>query len=477
MGVGPLDSRIGGIRAGGLYLLTGDSDAAKLACQLQFVAHGLESGERAAILTAAPPEDILAQAEYIGLDLATHWHDGSCLLLGFKGEYAQRIVHAPNPAEAFEELTHLIDVPVDRLAVDPGSFLWSTRAGTSMAQTFAHWAETSGAITMASVAAGLETRPDPASEWVLQRATGVFHFARSASGIHDVSIQRLTPPVDASGSISLALVAGEGLVAPSGQVERRQSDRGRADRDRVLLLKLGADMPADLEAWLSKGRESVTAKDGMDFIQHLQADGWGLVCVYVDRSRTSDAVEVIRTARPNTPGAILLLSDSELRSGDRAAALDAGADDVLSHGIHLKELDARIRRALDSARRPDVERRAPSDSLAAVTDLLPRGEFQSLLNDRLASEDYRNFSLIRVPAAGDIGEVLLESVRAESGDIVGHMGDGFGVVLQDARTQQAEAFVARVEGALAERGVKKTIEAEVLANPEESDRIRLLIEA
>lgn len=476
MGVSPLDNRIGGIRKEGLYLLTGDSDAAKLACQLQFVAHGLAAGERAAILSAAPPEDLLAQAEYLGLDLASPWKKGSCTLLGFKGEYAQRIVHAPNPVEAFDELTRMIEGPVDRIAIDPGSFLWSTRAGTAMAQTFALWAESSGAITVASVAAGLETRPDPASEWVLQRATGVFHFARSASGVHEVTVQRLTPPVDASGPISLALVAGEGLVAPTGQVDRRRSDRDRSASDRVLLLRLGVEMPEDLEGWLTKDRESVEARDGMDFIQHLQADEWGLVCVYVDRTHTADAIEVVRTARPVTSGVILLLSDSELRSGDRAAALDAGADDVLSHGIHLKELGARIRRALDSARRADVDRRAPARSLSVFTTLLSQAEFEALLDERVGSDDFRHFSIIRVGGDSDeVRDVLLEAIRADSGDVVGQVKDGFGVLLQDARTNQAEAFMVRVEKVLAQRGVKQQLSVELLACPEESDRIRTLI--
>lgn len=476
MGVGPLDNRIGGIRKEGLYLLTGDSDAAKLACQLQFVAHGLAAGERAAILSAAPPEDLLAQADYLGLDIASHWHNGSCLLLGFKGEYAQRIVHAPNPVEAFDELTRMIGGPIDRIAIDPGSFLWSTRAGTAMAQTFALWAESSGAITLASVAAGLETRPDPASEWVLQRATGVFHFARSASGIHEITVQRLTPPVDASGPISLALVAGEGLVAPTGQVDRRRSDRGRSAGNRMLLLRLGVEMPHDLEDWLTKDRQSVDARSGMDFIQQLQAEEWGLVCVYIDRTHTAEAIEVVRTARPVTSGAILLLSDSELRSGDRAAALDAGADDVLSHGIHLRELDARIRRALDSAQRADVERRAPVQSLTVFSTLLSRSEFEALLKERADSHDFGQFSVIRVSGAGEgVGEVLIEAIRADSGDAVGQVEDGFGVLLQDARTHQAEAFVARVEQDLAGRGFEQKLSVEMLAYPEESDRIRSLI--
>ena len=311
----------------------------------------------------------------------------------------------------------------------------------------------------------------------MQRATGVFHFARSASGIHEVSIQRLTPPVDASGSISLELVAGKGLVAPSGQVERRQSDRGRTNRDRVLVLRLGGEVPADLGAWLTRDRESVDASDGMEFIQHLHGDTWGLVCVYVDRTRTSEAIEAIRTARPITSGAILLLSDSELRSDDRAAALDAGADDVLSGGIHLRELDARIRRALDSARRADVQQRASGETVAAVSGLLAQAEFESLLAERTSSAELRNFSLITVSASGSgvIETVLLESIRVESGDVMGRMGDAFGILLQDARAQQAEAFIARVQGELERRGVKESFRAEVLANPEESARISKLI--
>lgn len=478
-GIGPLDERIGGVRRGGLYLLTGGADTAKLACQLQFVAQGMRDGERVAVLSAAMPEDMIDQAEYLGIDMATHWRDGSCLLLGFKGEYARRVVHAPNPDDVFRELTRMIDPPVERLVVDPGSFLWSTRAGTSMAQGFALWAEASGSIVFASVAAGLDDRPDPATEWVLQRATGVFHFARLSNGLHEISIRRFTPPIDTSGPISLELSAGRGLCAPSGRIERRQTDRGRAHRDRVLLLRLGTDMPADLEEWLSRDRDAVDARDGMDLIQQLQAERWGLVCVYVDRTRTNDAIEIIRTARAMTPGAILLLSDEELRSDDRALALDAGADDVLSHGIHLKELDARIRRALDSARPANVGSREDTAAPAAVDSILSEEEFEELLGERLGSSQFAQFSLItaKLPDVDELGDILLDSVRADSGDLVGPMGDGFGVLLQDARAQQAEAFVCRVREELKRRGMSADMETEILANPEHSDRIRTLIEA
>lgn len=474
-GIGPLDDRIAGFRRGGTYLLSGGADTAKLAFLLQFLDTGLRAGERVALLCGAAPEDVLEQAKYFGLDMASYWKAGSCVLLGFKGDYPRRVLHAPDPTEAFEELDRLIGGPVDRIGVDPGSFLWSTRAGTAMAQGFSDWAERSGATVVASVAAGLDDRPDPSTEWVLQRATGVLHFARLSSGLHELDVRRLTPPVDQSGPISFELAAGGGLVAATGRIERRSSDRRTDGEGSVLLLELGAEVPADLANWLARDGEVERLDDAMALLRRLQTGPAGLVCLYGERNRTDDAVDVIRTARALTSAPLLLLSDHDLRSGDRAAALDAGADDVLSDGIDLKELDARIRRARDSARRqPAAE---AHDGPVPVDGLLDSTEFQRLLAERLESEDAL-FSLLRFEHQGhpDLGSVLVDSVRAESGDLVAPLGGGFGVLLHDARTQQAEAFLHRVQAALRQRGQPATLEAEILSSQDQPERIRTLME-
>jgi CheY-like chemotaxis protein len=475
-GIGPLDDRIAGLRRGGTYLLSGGADTAKLAFLLQFLDAGLRDGERVALLCGAAPEDVLEQAEYFGLSMASHWNGGGCVLLGFKGDYPRRVLHAPDPTEAFKELDRLIGGPVDRIGVDPGSFLWSTRAGTAMAQGFAEWADRTGATVVASVAAGLDDRPDPSTEWVLQRAAGVLHFARLSSGLHELDVRRLTPPVDLPGPISLELAASRGLVAPSGRIERRSSDRSADTDGPVLLLELGATVPADLESWLARDREVERLDDAMALLRRLQAGSAGLVCLYGERNRTDDAVEVIRTARPLTSAPLLLLSDHDLRSGDRAAALDAGADDVLSDGIDLKELDARIRRARDSARRQPAEE--ADDGPVPVDGLLDPAEFHRLLAERLASDDAL-FSLLRFDHQGvpDLGSVLVHSVRAESGDLVAPLGGGFGVLLHDARTQQAEAFLHRVQATLRQRGRSATVEAEILSSQDQAERIRTLMGA
>lgn len=475
-GVAPLDERIAGFRRGGTYLLTGGADTAKLAFMLQVLDTGLRGGERVALLSAAPPDDIVEQAAYFGFDIASHWRAGRCLLLGFKGEYPRRVVHAPDPAEAFDELRGLVDPPVDRIAVDPGSFLWSTRAGTAMAQGFVEWAEGSGATVVASVAAGLADRPDPSTEWVLQRASGVLHFARLSNGIHEVEFGRFTPPVETPGPVSLELRAREGLVAPSGRIERRSSDR-RAEADAPLVLvELGAGAPADIANWLGRDRRVERMDDGMALVRRLQSGPAGLVCVYVDRARTDEAVEMIRAARPLSDAPMLLLSDRELRSGDRAAAIDAGADDVVSGGIDLRELDARIRRARESARRGLGGE--PAEGPVPVDGLLDAGEFETLLDDRLAS-DGNLFSLLRfdLPDVPDLDSVLVQSVRTESGDLVARAAGGLAVLLQDARAQQAEAFLRRVQTELRRRGHTTPLEVEILSSPEQAGEIRRLIGA
>lgn len=477
-GIGPLDERIAGFRRGGTYLLTGGADTAKLVFLLQFLDDGLRAGERVALLCAAAPEDVLEQADHFGLSLTSHWHDGTCLLLGFKGDYPRRVVHAPDPNEAFDELQRLVDPPVDRIAVDPGSFLWSTRAGTAMAQGFSDWADRSGATIVASVAAGLEDRPDPSTEWVLQRAAGVLHFARLSSGLHEIDVRRFTPPVELSGPVTLELQAGAGLVAPTGRVDRRRTDRAADDDAPVLFLELGASAPEDLTGWLGRDRASERVDDSLTLLRRLQTGEAGLVCVYVERDRTDEAIDLIRTARPLTSAPLLLLSDHDLRSGDRAAALDAGADDVVSDGIDLKELDARIRRARESARPAPAAEADADQGPVPVDGLLTRDELRRLLAERLAGDDAL-FSLLRFDPddVPDLGSVLVDAVRAESGDLVGPLDSGFGVLLQDARTQQAEAFLRRVQTELRQRGHPGTVRAEILSSREQADHIRGLIGA
>jgi hypothetical protein len=171
---------------------------------------------------------------------------------------------------------------------------------------------------------------------------------------------------------------------------------------------------------------------------------------------------------------LLLLSDEPLRAVDTARALDAGCDDVLSGSVDLRELESRLRRASESARRqPAQEREPPPASDGPLDD----SEFTRLVSERLISEGLEHFSILLIvaPTGDDVAGVLYDSVRADQGDLVGRVRRGWGVLLQDARAQQAEVFLQRLRDSLAENGSAMPLSAEILAAPEQSERIRAML--
>jgi len=175
-----------------------------------------------------------------------------------------------------------------------------------------------------------------------------------------------------------------------------------------------------------------------------------------------------------TTAVILLLSDELLRSTDRARALDAGCDDVLSGTIDLRELESRLRRASETAlRRPAAEAVRPEPVRGPVD---PTG-FARTVERRLVDTALSQFSLLHIEdgVAGDMEELLFSNTRAEDGDVVGRMRSGWGVLLQGARAQQAESYLRRVREALSGAGHGGSLAVEILASPEQSERIRALL--
>jgi hypothetical protein len=99
------------------------------------------------------------------------------------------------------------------------------------------------------------------------------------------------------------------------------------------------------------------------------------------------------------------------------------------------------------------------------------------VTDRLIREGLDHFTLLHFesPDAEDVGSLLFEDVRVDDGDIVGRMRDGWGVLLQNARAQQAESYLQRLRTRFAETGGDLPLSAEILAAPEQSERIRVLL--
>jgi KaiC/GvpD/RAD55 family RecA-like ATPase/CheY-like chemotaxis protein len=470
-GVEPFDGRVGGLRAGELYLLAGAPGSGKLAFLLQFLAAGLEADERLAFLGGHTPEELFAQARHWGIPgLEDAWRRGRLLLLGFRGEYPRRILHASDPEEAFTELTAALEGPVSRLAVDPGTLLWETRAGNAMAASFIQWQETSGASVVATALTDFEQSPLPSTDWVARRAAGVFRLTRSRGSLRDLTVYGMRPPIDDPGSITLELKAGTGLSAPSGRPRRRAGDVAADDRRRLLFVRFADVIGEDVERWLKSEYEVHDVRDPARLLSLLEAEAWGGVCIGVDRSGVEKAVDLCRAIRERTAGVIVVLSRGQLRSSDRARAIEAGADDVIREDVALRELKSRFRRP--AALAGGGEAVTGLDRPAPLPDLLDPVDFEEELRRRLDSPSLGYLSLILVPrtVGAEALRALRDGVRIRAGDFVGQAAPGYGIVLQDARGRHARIYLERALRALDPSAGAP--EVKILTSPEEGDAIR-----
>jgi len=439
-GIGPFDERIGGLKAGGVYVLAGAPGSGKHAVVLQFLQAGLEAGECVALLTGAPPEQVFEQAEHLGFDFQTPWRDGRLRLLGFRAEFDQLLLSAADPAEVFEELSVSMAGAADRIAVDPGKPLWDTRAGTTLSHRFLAWGQSFSGTLLVTVASDLADTQSPGTEWVLQGATGVFKIERLPNGLHHLWVRRISPPVDQQEPVTLELAPGRGLRAP-----------GRFDR-RLLLLKLADKVPAELVGWARRQYDAIEMDDPLRVVSRLQeGEEFGLVLVYLDREHSGQAAEASRAIRPLTRAPIILATDDRLRATDRTRALDAGANDFLSDDFSLVELSSRINRAWRSSAGLPAARRDEQEAAVAQLEVVEVEEVARQIEGRLADVSAVPFALIHVRCDdtrnGTLGDVLLDHVR-DAGDFVGKVLDGYAVVLHGARPRQAEGYLGRVRQTL-----------------------------
>ncbi|UCD23516.1 MAG: hypothetical protein JSW51_10775 [Gemmatimonadota bacterium] len=477
-GIDPLDRRLRGIRAGGVYVIAGTPGSGKLTSVLQFLNTGIQTGERVALLAGIPPEQVFEHSDHFGFELAYAWKRDQLRVLGFTDDFESLLLRAADPQDVFKELSGFLGSGVRRVGIDPGKPLWETRAGTTLGNRFIQWAESSGATTWVTLASDLSDTPSPATEWVLQSATGVLKLERLSSGLRQIWIRRISPPSDTKSPITLELVSGKGFQDPVGRLDRRSTDAPIGSERRLALLQLASSLPQEIVCWARTRFEVVEEKQALRLLSRLQdGETFGSILVYLDRPNSRNAVDACRAIRPLTTAPIVLAADDRLRASDRTDALDAGANDFLSDNFSIVELASRLERASQAARGQISHRKALGDEpVPEVAEIMEADSFAQAVDTRLGQSEGSLFTLLilRPPAAlsKQLGEILLEQIRGEVGDIVGRTKGGYGVVLQGARPSQAGAFLSRVNRALQKVGQSdRDIDIDVLSGATEADRI------
>jgi len=490
-GIPPLDERLGGLERGGTYLVVGAPGPEKMVAALQFLQAGVSHGERSLLVTNADAESILEVASAWGFDMREAWKSGTLQVIGFKDDFELRAIRSIVPEEVLEELEGLRAPGLERIAVDPGGMFLTGGAKTLLGAAFLAWARRQEAtvLTTFSVDGGATSLPSSA-DWLVHATTGRLVLEKRSDGLHQLTLTKVVPDAaEREQTITLELRPGEGLAEPKRYPSRRGIDRGSIEEDRLLLVSLGGEHAADLEAWATRTFRARVVSEPFAAVAEVQSGArYGGVLIHAPRGRVREAIQACRAVRPLSRAAIVFASDDAVRSTDRIQILEAGADDCLSGGLDFRELGLRIKQSIAMGAKPVV---SEADAKEVGTGLIPdeseggrvpRHVFVREVERRAADPDLTFFCVLDVTSAvltpTDLEEALAEQVRADEGDIVSGNPERCAVLLQGARLGQLGPFLSRLRSRLGERaGVMASgaVDVAVLSHPADADRITALL--
>lgn len=488
-GIGLIDERLGGIQPRRLYVLTGAPGTGKTAACLEFLHGGFVAGERTALLTVDDPSDLIAEGEFLGIDLERAVRDDRLVLVRFQLDFARRFSRAVSPEVAFEELGRLVGEPAPtRLAIDSVvPFLeagQASGAGLVAALAFLERLRATAFVTLPGDLAGMYDRR---LEHLVQRAAAILHLSALPDRTGQVEVRKVRYQVPSTAPIRFQIQPGKGLM-PIGELPRRRSEDVPEDtRRRVLVLNLTGAVPAEHIAAL-RTHFDVAVREGLSSaIAQLTQSGVGAVVIDVRRDLVDDTLTLVRELRrAGNRAPILLMTSYQLRAADRARALRAGADGFLPSDASPDELLLRV----ESLVRMGRSSTAPVADTEVPLALQPQhgegyrpldGEaFRQAVQAHVSGDRVPSFTIVSIHSrngdADAISAIALRNTRVEGGDLTGVDGEGVKIYLHSARRKDVLPFVERVRDEWRRAG-RGELEIDTLTYPADESRVRTLFDA
>src|SRR5688572_11864088 len=183
-GIAPIDERLGGLVPARLHLLTGSTGSGKTALCLTFLGAALSEGESAAILTQDDPQDLVAQATDLGLDLARAAATGRFAMLRYQRDFVSRLGRTLSAASALDELARLMGPGrPNRVAVDSITpFLDGDTASGAGVGALADFLERIHATTLVTYPGDLRDYYDRRLDPLARHCAAVLHVSAYGEG-------------------------------------------------------------------------------------------------------------------------------------------------------------------------------------------------------------------------------------------------------------------------------------------------------
>lgn len=483
-GVPTLDERLGGFAPGRVHVLSGAAGTGKTVLCLEFLAAHLDDAAPAVMITHDDPSDLLAEAQYLGIDIERALADERLILLRYQLDFARRYGRAPSVDVVFEELARLIGPKVPgRVVVDSiAPFLEGGPASGAGVTALLQFLDSTGATSLVTFPGDLSASYDRRLESLTQRAAGIFHLTADPDRTGHLDIRKIRYQVPSTAPLHYRIEAGTGIVALANDRTRRATDLAEDSKRKVLVIDLSHSFSDELLHILRSSYE-VTVRTGIASSYADLVAGVGAIMIEVRRDSINEVLTLIRGLRSgsnNSP--IVLLTQYQMRAADRTQALRAGADDFIAAHIHPEEFLFRLETAM---RRGHTVRPATLDEPLVLQPgrdgertALSERDFGNALGEHLNRERAPFFTLVALrPQKGTpdcVAELAMRAVRVEGGDLVGLTDDRVLIFLHSARRKDVVPFIERLRSEALKAGCGE-LAVDTAAYPADADRVQEIV--
>lgn len=458
-GIEALDHRLAGLAVGRYYLVTGSPGTGKSSVSLHFIGAGLDAGERCAILTQDDPEDLLAQAEFLGFDFRTPAEQDRLVVLQYRLDFAHNYTRTSDPDRVLQELVTLLgDELPTRFVIDSVlPFVDATGAARETVAALNHVLERLSCTTYLTVPGDLsESHYWSVFDRIRAGAAGIFHLEAEGGRVCELSIRKLRQAAVSTDPFRFVIRAGVGIVAQDERT-RELEDLPAELRRRVVVLHTADRLSADVLAALGMAYD-VHSYDSVEAgFSELSRGSFGALIVTLDPRQPAPAFDLTRELRKAGNGVPILFysASRELRSSTRARGLRLGGDDFLTDDLSVQEFlerveVARVRghRALAEASRNDNVFVQPVGEGGEPLPL-DESELRRAVQHQLGHAQYPFFALLflRPPAfrLDETARILCDDLRVREGDLVATTPDGrLAVYLHDINRRQVRELLVRI---------------------------------
>lgn len=485
-GIDLIDERLGGLQPGRTYVLTGAPGTGKTIACLEFLFASIVEGEQVAMLTVDDPSDLLAQADFLGIDLDDALRREQLVLLRYQLDFARRFSRAVSPELAFEEFRRLLGpVTPKRLVIDSiAPFLEAGHASGAGITAALSFLDSLGATSMVTFPGDLAGLYDRRLEPLMQRAGAILHFTAQPDRTGQIEIRKVRFKVPSTAPIRFQISPGAGITSLSDSRTRRHEDVPDETRRKLLLLDLAGGFPSEHLAALRSSFD-VSVRGGVaSALSNLLQSAIGVILIDVKRDLVRDAIALVRELRRSGNHApIVLVTAYRLRSTDRARALRAGADDFIPGDVDPDELLMRVE-SVARRGRSTAQSFADSDVPLAVQPQaekgfapLDGGAFRDAVKAHVTGDRVPFFTIVRARVPNEdaraLSEVAIRTMRVDGGDLAGVDGPELTVYLHSARRKDVSPFVERLREEWRRIGHGE-IEVDTLSYPADEQRVQEL---